>query len=156
MYYMFRIITCTHIHTYTPPQTYSTVSYSNLKPSSFTVGVTLWVRGLGQVKPVVQIPLLFSAWLDCNFLGFGEQDTLPCTQENSPDVHLVPVCGQEIKDTHMHTPSTPQPPWANKPLATIIALTFKKYLHKSFTPRGHTPLHSTENACVLYFVISNA
>lgn len=56
-----------------------------------------------QVKAVVHIALLFSAWLDCNFLGFGEQDMLPCTQENRPDVHLVAICEQEIKDTHTYT-----------------------------------------------------
>lgn len=105
------------------------------------------------MKPVVQIPLLFSAWLDCNFLGFGEQDTLPCTQENRPDVHLVPVCGQEIKDTlahtHIHTPSTSLPPptlRANKPPAVIIALTFKKYNLYAFKPQGHTRPHFTDNA----------
>lgn len=83
-------------------QTTTTVPYRILILSLFTVCVPLWAGGLRQVKPVVQIPLLFSAWLDCNFLSFGKQDTLPCTQENSSNVHLVAVRGQEIKDTHMH------------------------------------------------------
>ena len=91
---------------YTLQQSYATVSFDNLKPPSFTAGVALWAGGLRQVKPVVQSPLLFSAWLDCNFLGFREQDTLPCTLGNRPDVHLVPVCGLKIKDTHIHSANT--------------------------------------------------
>lgn len=107
------------------------------------VGVTLWARGLRQVKPVVQFPLLFSAWLDCNFLGFGEQDTLPCTQENRPDVHLVPVCGQKIKDTHSHMCTHRKhrhhlPPEQKYLLATIMAATFKKYNHNTLKAAGVT------------------
>lgn len=100
IYYMFCTLMCTNMQ---HPCPHTAAPYRNLMPSLFTVCVPLWAGGLRQVKPVVPIPLLFSAWLDCNFLSFGKQDTLPCTQENSSNVHLVAVRGQEIKDTHMHT-----------------------------------------------------
>lgn len=148
---MFCTVTCnTPVHTLT--QTTTTVPYRNLIPSLFTVCVPLWVGGLRQVKPVVQIPLLFSAWLDCNFLSFGKQDMLPCTQENSSNVHLVAARGQEIKDTHMHMSHLHWQHHQLLPVQTNLLppnYTWEKFFHDT---RSHTiTLINVPMACSLSF-----
>lgn len=73
------------------------------QPTSALSGFQSWwllAGGQRWAKAGVQIQFLFSAWLHCNFLGFGDQDTLPCAQENSSDAHLAAACGPEIKSIH--------------------------------------------------------
>lgn len=124
-----------------------TLFYVAAKYFLFAVKMLLLAWGLRKVRPVVQIPNLFSAWLDYNFLGFGEQDMLPCTQENRSDVLLVPVCEQEIKHTHTHR-STKYQHCHHLLLFEQTSSSHKSFHsrnkhHSSFKPQSHTPLHVT-------------
>lgn len=124
--------------------------------SFFAVAVTSWAEGpRDRWSLLFQTPLQFSAWLDCNFPASREHDTLPCTPEHSPDVHL----GRRSTDKRRlarHTHTHKGPPYAMRtgtppshafpPTTTSNYDTFGMPSRIFRREQNHAPLHSADSA----------